>query len=46
MLIDQYLHEELDHFTVPFTVPGKALEILDYRLYAWPGHGLSIESIG
>jgi len=36
--------EELDHFAVPFTIPGKALEILDYRLYAWPGHGLSLDA--
>jgi hypothetical protein len=36
--------EELDHFAVPFTIPGKALEILDYRLYAWPGHGLSVDA--
>jgi hypothetical protein len=33
--------EELDFYAVPFAAPGKALEILDYRLYAWPGHGLS-----
>ena len=33
--------QELDHFAASFTVPGKALEILDYKLYAWPGHGLS-----
>ncbi|GAG75076.1 unnamed protein product, partial [marine sediment metagenome] len=24
--------------------PGKLLEILDYKLYAWPGHGVSPES--
>jgi hypothetical protein len=38
--------EELEFFASPFTMPGKALEILDYRLYAWPGHGLSIEAPG
>jgi len=26
--------------------PGKAMEILDYRLYAWPGHGLSVDAPG
>jgi len=36
--------EELDHFAGLFTIPGKALEILDYRLYAWPGHGLSTDA--
>ncbi len=24
-----------------FAVPGKLFEILDYKLYAWPGHGVS-----
>jgi hypothetical protein len=33
--------EELEYFSVPFAAPGKALELLDYKLYAWPGHGLS-----
>ncbi len=36
--------EELDHFAVPMVAPGKALELLDYKLYAWPGHGLSIDA--
>ncbi|MEJ2109285.1 MAG: uroporphyrinogen decarboxylase family protein [Acidobacteriota bacterium] len=36
--------EDLDHFAAPFTIPGKALEILDYKLYAWPGHGLSTDA--
>jgi hypothetical protein len=33
--------EELQYWAVPFVAPGKAMEILDYRLYAWPGHGLA-----
>ncbi|NLT69014.1 MAG: hypothetical protein GXX84_20705 [Acidobacteria bacterium] len=33
--------EELDHYSFPFVAPGRAMEILDYKLYAWPGHGLS-----
>jgi hypothetical protein len=36
--------EALDHFAMPMTIPGKALEILDYKLYAWPGHGLSVDA--
>ncbi len=36
--------EELEYFAAPFTAPGKALEILDYKLYAWPGHGLSVNA--
>jgi hypothetical protein len=38
--------EELDYFAFPMAAPGKAFEILDYRLYAWPGHGLSTEAPG
>ena len=36
--------EELEYFAVPFVAPGKALELLDYKLYAWPGHGLSVNA--
>jgi len=25
-------------------LPGRALEILDYSLYKWPGHGVSVDS--
>lgn len=38
--------EELDYFAVPFAAPGKAFEILDYKMYAWPGHGLSLDAPG
>jgi hypothetical protein len=38
--------EELEYFAVPFAAPGKAFEILDYKLYAWPGHGLSPDAPG
>ena len=40
----KFLHEfgDMDTYTGPGFVPsGKALEILDYKLYRWPGHGLS-----
>jgi uroporphyrinogen-III decarboxylase len=31
-----------DAFTGPgLVIPGKVFEILDYKLYKWPGHGLS-----
>jgi hypothetical protein len=37
--------EELDCFFSPAMVfSGKALDILDYRLYLWPGHGLPREA--
>jgi hypothetical protein len=42
---DKY-SEELDYFAMPMAAPGKAFEILDYKLYAWPGHGLSTEAPG
>ena len=33
---------DMDTFMGPALVPpGKALEAVDYRLYKWPGHGLS-----
>lgn len=38
--------EELDYHAAPYVAPGKALELLDYRLYAWPGHGLSMDAPG
>jgi hypothetical protein len=37
---------ELEYFASPFTTPAKMLEILDYKLYAWPGHGLSENAPG
>jgi hypothetical protein len=38
--------EELEYYAVPFAAPGKAMELLDYKLYAWPGHGLSVKAPG
>ena len=34
---------ELDAYNTPTVVPGKALDILDYKLYQWPGHGVAKE---
>lgn len=33
--------EELEYTAMPMTMmaPGSILELLDYKLYAWPGHG-------
>ncbi len=28
------------------TTPAKVLDIMDYKLYAWPGHGLSVDAPG
>lgn len=37
---------ELEYTAMPFMmmIPDKVLEILDYKLYAWPGHGLAKDS--
>ncbi len=35
--------EELEHFANPFVIPAKVMEILDYKLYVWPGHGLGTD---
>jgi uroporphyrinogen-III decarboxylase len=32
--------EELEYWATPFVTPGKVLDLLDYKLYAWPGHNL------
>ncbi|MBN1189965.1 MAG: hypothetical protein JXA46_09445 [Dehalococcoidales bacterium] len=37
---------ELEYFASPTSIPAKALDILDYKLYAWPGHGLSEDAPG
>ncbi len=38
--------KELEYFATPSFIPGNALEILDYKIYAWPGHGIPIEASG
>ena len=35
---------ELEYFASPYSTPGKVLDILDYRLYSWPGHGLPLDA--
>jgi hypothetical protein len=32
--------EELEYWASPFVTPGKVLDLLDYKLYSWPGHKL------
>jgi len=37
---------DMDTYTPPALVPsGKALEAVDYKLYKWPGHGLSADAL-
>jgi len=37
--------EELEHYASPWITPGRVMELLDYKLYSWPGHGLG-ENVG
>jgi hypothetical protein len=34
--------EELEHFASPWITPGKILDMLEYKLYSWPGHRLGV----
>jgi len=38
--------EELEYYAVPVATPGKVVDMLDYKMYAWPGHGLPMDSSG
>jgi uroporphyrinogen-III decarboxylase len=38
--------DKLESFSMPFGSCGQAMEILDYKLYHWPGHGLPSSSGG
>jgi hypothetical protein len=42
---DKYA-DKLESFAMPMGGNGPAMEILDYKLYRWPGHGLSNSSGG
>jgi hypothetical protein len=42
---DKYA-DELESFSLPMGSSGQAMEILDYKLYHWPGHGLPNNSGG
>jgi len=39
--------EELEHWASPWVTPGRVMELLDYKLYAWPGHrlGANVSSV-
>ena len=37
---------ELEVFAAPRITSGKALELLDYKLLKWPGHGLTHDALG
>jgi hypothetical protein len=40
MQFNEKYGEELEMFTMPMAGSGEALDVLDYKLYSWPGHGL------
>ena len=40
------LETDLDAFAPPNVPVGKVLDLLDYRLYRWPGHGISRDAPG
>lgn len=33
--------EELEYTAWPYLTPGRILDMIDYKIYAWPGHGVS-----
>ncbi|MCX7912099.1 MAG: hypothetical protein N2506_03960 [Dehalococcoidales bacterium] len=33
--------EQLEYTAAPYFIPGRVLEILDYKIYAWAGHGIA-----
>ena len=37
---------DLDTFAAPNVPVGKVLDLLDFRLYRWPGHGLAGNAMG
>ena len=37
---------ELEYFASPDIIPGRVLDLLDYHLYSWPGHGLAENAPG
>ncbi|MEE8414108.1 MAG: uroporphyrinogen decarboxylase family protein [Dehalococcoidales bacterium] len=42
---EQY-SDELEIFVGSGVTSGRALELLDYKIYCWPGHGISEEATG
>lgn len=45
---NKFLHDfEMDSYTAPGMVfPGRVYDMIDYRLYHWPGHGLPDNATG
>jgi uroporphyrinogen-III decarboxylase len=43
---NQKYSKELEYWSTPYNFPGKVMDIVDYKLYAWPGHGLPLNGSG
>jgi uroporphyrinogen-III decarboxylase len=37
--------KDLETMAMPWMIPGKVLDLIDYKMYAWPGHGLSKDGL-
>ena len=46
MKFNEQYSEELDQFAMPMLNSGQALDILDYKIYSWPGHDLPKDASG
>ena len=46
MKFNERYSQELELFSLPMAMSGEVLDILDYKLYVWPGHGLPDEAPG
>ena len=46
MKFNEQYSAELDYFATPMLYSGRALDILDYKIYAWPGHGMPENASG
>jgi len=46
MKFNEQYSAELEHFAVPMLSSGRALDILDYKIYKWPGHGMPENASG
>jgi len=46
MKFNEKYSQELEIFSMPMAMSGEALDLLDYKLYSWPGHGLPKDAPG
>ncbi|MBI2851472.1 MAG: hypothetical protein HYX80_10635 [Chloroflexi bacterium] len=46
MKFNEKYEEELEYFAAPAFTSGRIMELLDYKLYSWPGYGLPEDASG